>query len=103
MSGVSPAPVIPERTGKVERDRLRVELRECGQLVLEAPELGVRRRPEVVWDQVAIRKREVHDRPLQRGCKPAHLTNPGVLQGMMLGLDQHMKAEHGFEERRVRM
>jgi hypothetical protein len=22
---------------------------------------------------------------------------------MMLGLDQHMEAEHGFEERRVRM
>src|SRR5262245_51122731 len=38
---------------------------------------------------------------LERGCEVLHLAHPGVLDRVMLGLDQHMQAQDRLEQRRV--
>src|SRR5919109_662567 len=54
-------------------------------------------------NQVAVREREVGDGALRPGRGGVHPPHPGMLERMMLGLDEDMEAEHGLEQRRIRV
>ena len=95
------AAVVPQRAEEPERDRRVVEPLQLAQLLLEGAVDSLGRRNEELRNEAAVGERERGDLALDGRRERAGLPHPRVLERMMLGLGQDMKAQDGLDDGRV--
>jgi hypothetical protein len=99
---VTPPLVVVERSEELEPERLPVESLQVLQLLVEAPEAGLRRGGQEVGHHPPVDEAELGDAAAESGRERPHATDPLVLERMVLRLGEHVQAERGFQRRRVR-
>jgi len=93
--------VVVDGPQELECERLRLEVVQERELVLEAEELLVRPREEEVRKMPDVGEAEGLDLRAQVRVERAHPPHPRVLEWVMLRSDEHMEAEHRLDHGRV--
>ena len=94
--------VVPQRTQEPEGDGRVFQPLEIAELVFERRVHRVRRRHEELGNEAAVREAEGGDLAFERRREVARPPYPRMLKRVVLGLGEHVQAEHCLDHGRVR-